>query len=319
MQSTVTLNRGDYLGGSDIPALLGISKYKTRWQLLKEKAKLTPIAPVFANPAINYGNAMEPKIRDYLNIGRDGDRIFKEWRFERGFADSSLQARGHLDGYDAARRVCLEIKTTNEFRGDNVRDYPDYLYQMLFYMVMPRPMLNGGVLAVYMRPEDYNETFDETRLHIFKFTRQEMAKEIKFLKEQIKTFLEDLEMLIANPELCESKLMDNELTVISEKAIAFEKTIAELKEKEQQFKEIKEQLAEQMIQYGVKSFDAGGYQITLIEGTEETVETVKTCDFDSLELFYPEAAAICVQETEKKKAGRKTSVRITKKKTEGGK
>lgn len=314
MQSSVSQNRDLYLGGSDIPAMLGISKYKTRWQLLKEKAHLIPITPVFANAAINYGNTMEPKIRDYLNEGRTADNMFNEAKFYKDLAYSPLQARGHLDGYDAESKTVLEIKTTNEYRGDNVRNYPDYLYQMLFYMIIPRPMLNAGMLAVYMRPDDYNEAFDETRLHIFKFTRREMAKEIKYLKEQIALFLSDLDNLIKNPEQCELDMMNAEIAETSKKALAFEKVIAELKEKEQEYKELKEQLAEQMAAYGVKTFDAGGYQITFVEGVPESMETVKTCDFDTLELFFPDAAANCLSVTEKKKAGRKPAVRITKKK-----
>ena len=34
----VTKDRDKYIGGSDIAAILNISKFKTRWQLLKEKA-----------------------------------------------------------------------------------------------------------------------------------------------------------------------------------------------------------------------------------------------------------------------------------------
>lgn len=314
MQSSVSQDREKYLGGSDIPVLLGISKYKTRWQLLKEKAELAPIAPVFINQAITYGNTMEPKIRDYLNIGRGPDDLFKEWKFEKAFKGSKLSARGHLDGYDAEHKTVLEIKTTGEFKGDNLRDYPEYLYQMLFYMIMPRPMLNDGILAVYLRPEDYNEVFDETRLRIFKFTRQQVQKEIKYLKSEIIRFLTDLEYIINNPEACEAKLMNVEISQASEKVLAFEAKIAELKEAETQYKELKEDLAELMTEYGVKTFNAGDYQITLVEGAPETIEKVKTCDIEALEMFYPEVAETCIKVTDKKKAGRRAAVRITKKK-----
>lgn len=317
MQKTVTQNRADYLGGSDIPALLGISKYKTRYQLLKEKAHICEIKPVFANAAINFGNALEPKIRDYLNEGRDLTEKFLEWKFERSLdivRGTPLKARGHLDGFDASNRCCLEIKTTSETRGDDVRDYPDYLYQMLFYMDIPSPKIKSGILAVYVRPDDYNETFDETRLHIFRFELSEMKAEIKHLRAEIRRFLEDLAEIMANPEKAEADLIGGELAATSSKIIAFEQAIAELKEKESQLKELKEELTVQMVEHGVKSFDAGGYQITLIEGTPETVETVKVCDVEALELFYPDVAEVCLKETEKKKAGRAASVRVTKRK-----
>lgn len=314
MQKTVIEHRECYLGGSDIPALLGISKYKTRFQLLKEKAQIVPVEPVFVNKAIEYGVIMEPKIREYLNIGRSKANMFKEWKFERPLEGSTLRARGHLDGYAAASKACLEIKTTNKYRGADIRAYKDYLYQMLFYMDQPRPRLKRGILAVYERPDDYNETFEPERLHVFSFELAEMRPEIKRLRAEIEKFLADLQYMVCNPEKSEIELLGMELKTASENVLAFEKTIAELKEKEAEFKALKEELAGLMVQHGVKSFEAGGYQITLIDEIPETVETVKECDIDALELFFPDAAAECVQEIEKKKAGRRAAVRITKKK-----
>ena len=314
MQKTVIEHRECYLGGSDIPALLGISKYKTRFQLLKEKAQIVPVEPVFVNKAIEYGVIMEPKIREYLNIGRSEANMFKEWKFERPLEGSTLRARGHLDGYAAASRACLEIKTTNDYRGADIRAYEDYLFQMLFYMDQPRPRLKTGILAVYERPDDYNETFEPERLHVFSFELAEMRPEIKRLRAEIEKFLADLQFMICNPEKSEIELLNMELKTASENVLAFEKTIAELKEKETEFKALKEELAGLMVQHGVKSFEAGGYQITLIDEIPESIETVKECDVDALELFFPDAAAECVQEVEKKKAGRRAAVRITKKK-----
>jgi hypothetical protein len=314
MQKTVIEHRECYLGGSDIPALLGISKYKTRFQLLKEKAQIVPVEPVFVNKAIEYGVTMEPKIREYLNIGRSEANMFKEWKFERPLEGSTLRARGHLDGYAAASKVCLEIKTTNDYRGADIRAYEDYLFQMLFYMDQPRPRLKTGILAVYERPDDYNETFEPERLHVFSFELSEMKPEIKRLRAEIEKFLADLQYMICNPEKSEIELLNMELKTASENVLAFEKTIAELKEKEAEFKALKEELAGLMVQHGVKSFEAGGYQITLIDEIPESTETVKECDIDALELFFPDAAAECVQEVEKKKAGRRAAVRITKRK-----
>ena len=39
----VTKNRHKYVGGSDLPALLNVSNYKTQYELAKEKAGLCPI------------------------------------------------------------------------------------------------------------------------------------------------------------------------------------------------------------------------------------------------------------------------------------
>lgn len=316
MQHSVIENREDYLGGSDIPALLGISPYKTRFQLLKEKAHIVPVQPVFANKAIQYGVTMEPKIRDYLNQDRDPEDMFKEWKFERPFEGSTLRARGHLDGYAAKSKTCLEIKTTDQIKGDYLRDYASYLFQMLFYMDQPRPRLKSGILAVYERPDDYNETFDPDRLHIFRFDMSEpyIKGEVKKLRLEIYKFLADLQFMICNPDKCELELMDIELKKASEKVLAFEKTVAELKEKEAQLKEMKAELTRLMNEYGVPSIDAGEYKISFVKETPAAAETVKKCDIESLELFFPDAAAECVTTETIIKTGRSATVRISKKK-----
>ena len=38
MDFDVTIDRDKYIGGSDVPAIMGLSSFRTRWQLLLEKA-----------------------------------------------------------------------------------------------------------------------------------------------------------------------------------------------------------------------------------------------------------------------------------------
>lgn len=40
MQDTVKVDRDKYVGGSDIPAILGLSNFKTRYELILDKAGL---------------------------------------------------------------------------------------------------------------------------------------------------------------------------------------------------------------------------------------------------------------------------------------
>ena len=60
----VTKDRSKYIGGSDIPAIMGISHFKTRFDLLLEKAQLQE-NQFDGNSYTEYGNELEPKIRDY--------------------------------------------------------------------------------------------------------------------------------------------------------------------------------------------------------------------------------------------------------------
>lgn len=318
MQSTVSQDRDQYLGGSDIPALLGISPYKTRYQLLREKAGLEPVQETFANKFITYGNIMEPKIRDYLNIGRNIDELFLEAKFTAEMEGTHLQKRGHLDGYDAASRTVLEIKTTDRERGTTIHDYPDYLAQMLFYMTITDTPMEHGILAVYFRPDDLNEFFDETRLQILTFDYEDVIEDIEALDQEIKEFIADLEIVEENPEKSEAELLDSELAEVSSKAIEFEKAIAAFKETEERYAELKERLTELMGKYNVKSFDAGGYQITLIEAVPEKVDMKPVCDLETLETLFPDAYENCVEMIEKKTSARKAYVKVTAKK-KGGK
>ena len=63
---TVKTDRNLYTGGSDVSAIMGLSPFKTRWDLLQEKAEIKPIEQI-SNPYIEYGNTLEPLVRDYIN------------------------------------------------------------------------------------------------------------------------------------------------------------------------------------------------------------------------------------------------------------
>ena len=66
MQTSVKEDRDKFIGGSDIPIIMNLSHFKTRWELLQQKAGL--IEDDFkGNDYTDYGNIMEGYIRDYIN------------------------------------------------------------------------------------------------------------------------------------------------------------------------------------------------------------------------------------------------------------
>ena len=66
MQDSVSIDRDKYIGGSDIPIIMSLSPYKSRYDLLLEKAGYK--TDTFkGNKYTEYGNTMEAKIRDYIN------------------------------------------------------------------------------------------------------------------------------------------------------------------------------------------------------------------------------------------------------------
>lgn len=97
-------NRRSFVGGSDVPIILGLSKYKSQFELAKEKTGLVPT--VFeGNEYTVYGQTMEPQIRDYINV-------INETNFQPDTViDKELCIRGNCDGADKTELLLLEIKT----------------------------------------------------------------------------------------------------------------------------------------------------------------------------------------------------------------
>ena len=252
MQKSVKEDREKYIGGSDIPVIVGISPFKTRYELLLEKAGLKE-DDFEGNQFTEYGNMMEEKIRSYIN--EKYDTAFVEGKHIEG------DIRCHTDGEN--KDYILEIKTTSEIH-ENVDDYKTYLVQLLFYMYHTRRHL--GMLAVYERPEDFNEEFDKERLHIYSVKIEDYEELINKINNAVDQFRIDLQKLKENPFLTEEDLLPVDLTKISYEIIALENKLKEYKKMEQEQKDLKEQLKKAMEEKGIKSWQTpNGAKITLVE------------------------------------------------------
>lgn len=252
MQKSVKEDRERYIGGSDSPIILGISPFKTRYELLLEKAGLKE-DDFEGNQFTEYGNMMEEKIRSYIN--EKYDTAFVEGKHIEG------DIRCHTDGEN--KDYILEIKTTSEIH-ENIDDYKTYLVQLLFYMYHTRRHL--GMLAVYERPEDFNEEFDKERLHIYSVKIEDYEELIYKINNAVDQFIIDLQKLKENPFLTEEDLLPIDLTKISYEIIVLENKLKEYKKIEQEQKELKEQLKKAMEEKGIKSWQTpNGAKITLVE------------------------------------------------------
>ena len=252
MQKSVKEDRERYIGGSDSPIILGISPFKTRYELLLEKAGLKE-DDFEGNMYTEYGNVMEEKIRSYIN--EKYDTAFVEGKHIEG------DIRCHTDGEN--KDYILEIKTTSEIH-ENVDDYKTYLVQLLFYMYHTRRRL--GMLAVYERPEDFNEEFEKERLHIYSIKIEDYEELIYKINNAVDQFIIDLQKLKENPFLTEEDLLPIDLTKISYEIIVLENKLKEYKKIEQEQKELKEQLKKAMEEKGIKSWQTpNGAKITLVE------------------------------------------------------
>ena len=251
----VTIDRNKYIGGSDIPIIMGISPFKTRFELLLEKAGLKEDT-FEGNEYTEYGNIMESKIRDYINENRDN-------KFEEGkYIENDI--RCHTDGINSD--TVLEIKTTSQLH-DNLEDYKVYLVQLLFYMEYNKR--NFGKLAVYSRPNDFNEEFDVKRLNQYDIKIEDYKDLLEQINRAVEQFRIDLAKVKENPFITEEELLPVDLTELSNKVVALENQLTEMKKIETKSKELKAQLKSAMENSNVKKWETpNGVKITLIADGE---------------------------------------------------
>ena len=208
----VTIDRDKYIGGSDIPIIMGISQFKTRFDLLLEKAGLKE-NDFTGNEYTEYGNVMEPKIREYVN--KTFDKEFIEGKHING------DIRVHTDGED--KDAILEIKTTSQVH-EKLDDYKVYLVQLLFYMQETKKCF--GYLAVYERPEDFNEEFDSKKLRTYRLDIEDYKDLLDQINKAVDQFRIDLAKVKENPFITEEELMPTDLNKLSNKVVALEKQLS---------------------------------------------------------------------------------------------
>lgn len=299
MEYDVTIDRDLYIGGSDIPAIMGISSFKTRWDLLQEKAGLKENS-FTGNKYTEYGKILEPKIRDYIN------KEIVTFPFEPNqVIDGDFRA--HTDGFNGG--CVLEIKTTSDIY-NNVGEYKVYLVQLLKYMEVNK--VQCGLLAVYERPEDFDTNFDPDLLHTYSVLASEFEPLLEEINTELDRFRSDLERLKANPLLSEQDFQPKEIVALSQKVVAFENQLAEMKLIEAELKKAKQALYEEMEKHGIKSWATpNGTKITMVAATPASVEKVTEFDEKTFKAENEGLYSMYLKETEKKKSGRNGYVLIT--------
>ena len=294
----VTIDRDKYVGGSDIPVIMGISTFKTRWELLLEKAGLKE-NEFQGNKFTIYGHEIEPKIRDYINK-----------LYNTNFVPNQVingDFRGNTDGFNG--ECVLEIKSTSHIY-ENVDDYAIYLVQLIKYMEENK--VKKGLLAVYERPGDFSLEFDPERLTIYPIAADEYEYLLEQVNTEIERFCADLARLKENPLLTEEDFQPNEIVAISNKVIALENRMAEYKAIETEYEAMKKALFEAMTKYDVKSWETyNGTKITKIEPVEATTKTVTEFDTDTFKSAHPKLYKQFSKEVEKTTKGRTGYVKIT--------
>ena len=295
----VSIDRDKYIGGSDIPVILGISKFKTRWKLLLEKAGLEE-STFTGNKFTLYGHVIEPQIRDHINLTYNTQFV------PNRVIDGDI--RCHTDGFNG--ECVLEIKSTSDIH-PTVEGYKVYLVQLVKYM--EENEVQRGILAVYERPEDMNPVFDPKRLQVFEIAMEDYRNLLNHVNKEIDRFRTDLERLKENPLLSEQDFLPaGSLATLADKVAMFENKLAALKEIENQCKEAKKQLYMEMVKRGVKSWAMpNGTKITRVDEVPAKTKMVAEFDSEALKADNPAMYQKYLREVEKKTAGKAGYVRIT--------
>lgn len=299
MDFDVTVDRQIYIGGSDLPAVMGISTFKTRFDLLLEKAGLKEIE-FSGNKYTVYGQKLEPVIRSYINQKQTIPFVPNKTTIG--------DIRCHTDGYNG--ECVLEIKTTSHIF-QTAGEYIVYLVQLLKYMEVNK--VDRGLLAVYQRPEDFSLEFDPERLHLYNIFLEDYTDLLDEVNRELDKFRADLERLKENPLLTEEDFLeDRQLVTLSNKVIAFESQLAALKTIEKQCKEAKQALYDEMVKHEVKSWTTpNGTKISMVAETPATIETVAEFDLEAFKAEQTELYSQYLREVPKKKGGRGGYVKIT--------
>ena len=270
-QNTVNIERWRYIGGSDIPIILGISEFKTRYQLLQEKAQI--IEDTFeGNKYTEFGNILEPQIRAYINANYDS--YFVEGKHYAG------DVRIHTDGEDDITQTVLEVKTTSRIY-DDVNKYKVYLAQLLFYM--DTLGWENGLLAVYERPatiDKFSLRFDALRLSTYEININNYTDFVEQIRREVDLFREDVKKIRENPFLLEKDFFPESIQDLANKLVEYEKRNIEL---ENTFykskKELENKLVDVLKAEGLKKctgFDGWSFSITPKENIKSSHKGDKT-------------------------------------------
>lgn len=188
-EPNVTKKRHIYVGGSDVPTIMGINKYKTEFELAQEKAGIVT-RPFISNPYIQFGNLLEPHIREYVNAVNGTNFI------EESYVNEEKSIRSNVDGIDKENQILLEIKT------HGVRPTIK-VYEAQMQLYMDQIGCEYGWLAMYQRPKDMDIEFDSTRLNIKEVERDDSY--IAEVHKRIEAFWRKLGWLKENPKMTQEE------------------------------------------------------------------------------------------------------------------
>lgn len=278
--ANVTVDRHKYVGGSDLPSILGLNlKYgKSIFNFAGEKAGIIPNT-FKGNQFTKYGQLMEPVIRDYINAKYSANYV------EDTIIDLPRAYRGNCDGIDRNADIpILEVKTF----GDEL-DVEYYTPQCQFYMETFNK--DACLLVGYKRPKDFytgldydlendemyfNLEFDENNIeeHIIYRDNDAWSK----IEGRINAFKNAVTKLKENPNMTEDEFNElfygTEVVTVTNKLAMLEAQFSTYEKLEDEYTKAKNELYKIFDKKGIKSFETDNIKITKVDPTSYQTVTL---------------------------------------------
>lgn len=301
----VTKDRYKFIGGSDLAIIMGLSPFKTRWQLLLEKAQIVEPEEV-DNEYTQDGHRNEELIRNYYN-----NEVFKDDPLEetQTFSEDNVY-RYNADGQNS--ELVWECKRVGETTFNSINDPRDkeckkYIVQLLKGMEINKK--EKGLLTISLRNGEFYENPELKEFYININDFQDYLKEIN---ECVTMFLEDLNKLRNNPSLQESDFIPAEIVNYANEIQVIENKLKIYKQLEKEQEELKTKLYESMLEAGIKTWTTpNNIKITLVEAIPETIVKEEKFDEETFKQENEDLYNKYIKEFEKKKSARKGYCKIT--------
>lgn len=206
----VTENRNSFLGGSEVASIIGLNKYKSKYDLWLEKTGKVEREEI-DNEAIRLGNRLEPVLFELFKNTHltEYDTIIDNTRY---FHKNYNFLVGHIDGLlvrkSDNKKGVLEIKTTtiqNKNMLENWKDkIPDnYFCQILHYM----NVCNLDFAVVYAYLNIYpNSEYHKQEIKEYYFSRNDVQSDIEYLEKACVEFWNENVLKDVSPEIVSKKL-----------------------------------------------------------------------------------------------------------------
>lgn len=301
----VTKDRYKHIGGSDLAIIMGLSPFKTRWQLLLEKAQIVEPEEV-DNEYTRDGHRNEELIRNYYN-----SEIFINDPLEetQTFSEDNVY-RYNADGQNS--ELVWECKRVGETTYNLINDPRDkeckkYLVQLLKGMEINKK--EKGLLTISLRDGEF---YDNPELKEFYININDYQDYLKEIDECVTMFLEDLNKLRNNPELQESDFVPAEIVNYANEIQLIEDKLKIYKQLEKEQEELKTKLYKSMLQAGIKTWTTpNNIKITLVEEIPSTTIIEEKFDEETFKKENEEEYNKYIKQVEKKKSGKKGFIRVS--------